>query len=200
MVEQIPSPDPIGGQTPPRPDFAGPAPGAKTRPELLAFLDNLGLNHETVDHPAFFTVDEGRSHKASMPGGHSKNLFLKDKKGGLCLVVAWCDTKADLPALGKALGAKGRYSFGKPDLMTQTLGVAPGAVTPFTLINETAKALNIVVLDEALMAFERVWFHPLQNTASTAIAPSDLVKFIEACGFVPRLFDLTQPIQIVDAL
>ena len=164
------------------------------RAELLQFLTDQGLHHETVDHPAIFTVDEGRSFKTSMPGGHSKNLFLKDKKGALFLAVAWCDTRADLVGLGKALGAKGRLSFGKPDLMTQTLGVIPGAVTPFTLINESAQVLSAVVLDRALLEFDRVWFHPLENTASTALKPDDLLKFMRLCGHEPRLLDLSEPL------
>ena len=97
--------------------------------------------------------------------------------------------------LGKRLGAKGRLSFGKPALMTATMGVIPGAVTPFALINESAQALCAVVLDKALLAHDPVWFHPLENTASTAVSPDDLVKFIEACGFRPQILDLSAPFE-----
>ncbi len=165
-----------------------------TRTDLLARLESLGVGQETVDHPAFFTVEDGRAYKASMPGGHSKNLFLKDKKGELTLAVAHADTRVDLVGLGKAIGAKGRLSFGKPELMTQTLGVIPGAVTPFALINPTAKSLARVVLDEALMAATPVWFHPLENTASTAVSPDGLVKFLQSCGFEPEIRDLAAPL------
>ncbi len=164
------------------------------RADLLSYLDELTINHETIDHPPIFTVEEGRDLKSAMPGGHSKNLFLKDKKGALFLAVAWSDTKVDLVGLGKALGAKGRLSFGKPDLMTATLGVIPGAVTPFTVINDTAKALSSIVVDEAFFKFERVWFHPLENTASTAIAPQDLINFMNECGFTPQIMDLSAPL------
>lgn len=163
------------------------------REELIALLNQLGAAHETVDHPAFFTVEEGRAYKASMAGGHSKNLFLKDKKGALYLVVALADTAVDLIGLGKALGAKGRLSFGKPALMSETLGVIPGAVTPFALINGSAKTLSHVILDEAFFRFDRAWFHPLENTASTAIAPKDLLKFMRYCGFEPYVTDLSAP-------
>lgn len=166
-----------------------------TRAELLSRLEALGVAHRTVDHPAFFTVEDGRAFKADMPGGHSKNLFLKDKKGALTLAVAHADTRVDLVGLGKAIGAKGRLSFGKPALMTQTLGVIPGAVTPFALINPGAKALSRVVLDTGLMAATPLWFHPLENTASTAVSPGDLVKFIEFCGFAPEIRNLAAPLE-----
>lgn len=169
-------------------------PMPKTRAELLAFLDTIGVAHRTVEHPPIFTVEEGRDYKASMPGGHSKNLFLKDKKDRLFLAVAHCDTAVDIVAFGKAAGSKGRLSFGRPDLMTATMGVIPGAVTPFALINETAKSLSGVALDRALFGWETVWFHPLENNASTAVSPDDLLKFIRACGFEPRILDLENPV------
>ena len=169
-------------------------PGAATREALYARLDALGVFHRTVEHPAFFTVEDGRAFKADMPGGHSKNLFLKDKRGALTLAVANAETRVDLVGLGKAIGAKGRLSFGRPDLMTATLGVIPGAVTPFALINDSARALSSVVLDAALLAAEPVWFHPLENTASTAIAAEDLVRFVKSCGFEPEIRDLARPL------
>lgn len=165
------------------------------RAALFSFLDAHAIAHKTVDHPAIFTVEEGRDLKASMPGGHSKNLFLKDKKGALYLAVALAETKVDLVGLGKRLGAKGRLSFGKPDLMTATLAVIPGAVTPFALINESARALRTVILDKALLAEDPVWFHPLENTASTAVSPDDLVRFIETCGFSPEILSLAAPFE-----
>ena len=167
-------------------------PAART--DLFAMLERLELDHRTVEHPAIFTVDEGRDHKAAMPGGHSKNLFLKDKKGVLTLAVAHCDTRVDLVGLGKAIGAKGRLSFGKPELMTETLGVIPGAVTPFALMNETSRALSAVIIDRRLLDYDPVWFHPLENTASTAVSADGLLRFVEACGFSPRLEDLAAPL------
>ena len=172
-----------------------PSPEAKTRDALFAFFGRLGIAHKTVEHPAIFTVEEGRDFKKDMPGGHSKNLFLKDKKGALYLAVALSETKVDLVGLGKRLGAKGRLSFGKPELMTETMGVIPGAVTPFALINDSAGALSAVILDRALLAHDPVWFHPLENTASTAVAPDDLVKFVVACGFAPQILDLSAPFE-----
>ena len=112
----------------------------------------------------------------------------------LTLAVSHADTRVDLVGLGKAIGSKGRLSFGKPELMTDTLGVIPGAVTPFALINPTAAALSRVILDTALMAADPVWFHPLENTASTAISPSDLASFVKSCGFEPEIRDLAAPL------
>ncbi len=166
---------------------------AKTRQELFHVLDALKIAHRTIDHPPIFTVEEGRAFKASMPGGHSKNLFLKDKKDRLFLAVAHSDTAVDIVGYGRVAGSKGRLSFGRPELMTATLGVIAGAVTPFALINETAKALTEVAVDRALLAFPAVWFHPLLNDASTSVSPEDLVRFIRACGFEPRIVDLARP-------
>jgi Ala-tRNA(Pro) deacylase len=173
-----------------------PAPGAPaSRAELFAFLDHLGVAHRTVEHEAFFTVEQGRALKQQWPGGHSKNLFLKDKKGALYLAVALGETRVDIVALGKRLGAKGRLSFGSPELMTATLGVIPGSVTPFALINDSARALAGVVLDEGLLAHDPVWFHPLENTASTAVSPAGLLEFLRACGVEPLICDLSAPLR-----
>ena len=167
--------------------------GRAVRAQLLSALARLGIAHQTIDHPAFFTVEDGQDFKKDIAGGHSKNLFLKDKNGALTLVVAHCDSRVDLVALGKGLGARGRLSFGKPDLMEEVLGVTPGSVTPFTLINKSAGALTHLVIDDALMAFETVWFHPLENTASTGITPQDLLKFARACGFGPMVVNVSAP-------
>ncbi|MEE9329871.1 MAG: prolyl-tRNA synthetase associated domain-containing protein [Parvularculaceae bacterium] len=164
------------------------------RSVLFARLDALNIDHRTVDHAAVFTVEESASIKTSLPGGHSKNLFLKDKKGGLALAVAHADTQVDLVGLGKALGARGRYSFGKPELMVEVLGVTPGSVTPFALLHETSRRLDHVVFDTALLRYDPVWFHPLENTGSTAISPESLLKFAQACGHTSTLLDLSAPL------
>lgn len=166
-----------------------------SRHDLFALFDRLGLAHRTVEHAAVFTVDESRGIKAEMPGGHSKNLFLKDKADRLYLAVAAAETRVDLVALGKRLGAKGRLSFGRPELMSATLGVIPGAVTPFALINDSAKALSAVVLDRALLACDPIWFHPLENTASTAVSADALRAFLRHRGFAPLELDLAAPLQ-----
>ncbi len=168
---------------------------ADPRAALFSVLDSLDIAHRTVDHPPIFTVEEGRDLKAEMPGGHSKNLFLKDKKTALTLAVAHADTKVDLVGLGRRLGAKGRLSFGKPELLQATLAIRPGAVTPFALINAEPKAFAHVVFDTALLAHDPIWFHPLENNASTAIAPDHLLKFADHFGFEPKIIDLARPEQ-----
>lgn len=165
-----------------------------SRADLFACLDRLGIAHRTVEHPAIFTVEEGRDLKKQWPGGHSKNLFLKDKADRLFLGIALGETRVDLVGLGKRLKSKGRLSFGAPELMTATLGVIPGAVTPFALVNESARALERVIVDEALLACDPVWFHPLENTASTAIAPGEFLKFLKSSGFDPLILPLASPL------
>src|SRR5689334_9912683 len=135
--------------------------------DLFAFLDSLGIAHQTVAHPAVFTVEEARAARAEATGGHTKNLFLRDKKGAAFLVVAQEDTVIELKSLHRLLGASGRFSFGAAELMRELLGVEPGSVTPFAVINDKECRVS-VVLDAALMAHATLNFHPLVNTAKTA--------------------------------
>jgi Ala-tRNA(Pro) deacylase len=159
---------------------------AQTPDQLFAFLDRLGIPHASVKHPPLFTVEQSRALRGQIPGGHTKNLFLRDKKYELYLVVALEDADIDLKGLHRQLGASGRFSFGASDLLREVLGVEPGAVTPFGAINDT-EARVTVVLDAAMMEHETLNFHPLVNTMTTSIARGDLVKFLEATGHVPRI-------------
>lgn len=157
-----------------------------TPDDLFAFLDRLGIAHKTVSHPPLFTVEESQALRGQIPGGHTKNLFLKDKKGALFLVVALEDAVIDLKSLHRRLAASGRFSFGSADIMRDTLGVTPGSVTPFGLINDTRQRVS-VVLDGAMMEQPELNYHPLVNTMTTTIANSGLVRFIEATGHSPRI-------------
>lgn len=159
-----------------------------TREDLFRFLDALGIAHETRDHEPVFTVEEGEDLKRDMPGGHTKNLFLKDKKGALILISALQSTQVALNQLHKTLDC-GRLSFGKPELLEEALGVTPGSVTAFALINDPQHTVRFI-LDEALMAHEIVNFHPLKNDATTAIRAEDLLKFITALGRAPEIVKL----------
>ena len=166
---------------------------AATPDELFAALDRLGIAHPTVSHPPLFTVEQSRSLRGSIAGGHTKNLFLRDKKGALFLVTALEDAAIELKSLHRRLGATGRFSFGSAALMRETLGVAPGAVTPFGAINDDAHRVT-VVLDAALMEHAIVNAHPLVNTMTTSIARDDLVKFLEATGHPPRIVPIAGPL------
>ena len=157
-----------------------------TPDELFAYLDRLGIAHPTVTHAPAFTVEEARAHRGQISGGHTKNLFLKDKKDALFLVVALEDAAIALKSLHRVLGASGRFSFGSAELMRATLGVEPGAVTPFAVLNDVAARVS-VVLDAAMMEHAVLNYHPLRNTMTTAIARDDLVRFLAATGHPPRI-------------
>jgi Ala-tRNA(Pro) deacylase len=157
-----------------------------TPTDLFAFLDRLGIAHRTVTHPPLFTVEQSRALRGLIPGGHTKNLFLKDKKDALYLVVALEDAAVDLKGLHRRLGASGRFSFGSADLLRQALGVEPGAVTPFAAINDAGRRVS-VVLDAGMMERDTLNYHPLDNTMTTSIARDGLVKFLEATGHPPRI-------------
>ena len=154
--------------------------------ELFAYLDSLGVAHQTVNHPPVFTVEEARALRGKIAGGHTKNLFLRDKKGALFLVVAPEDAVIELKSLHRRLGASGRFSFASAELLRETLGVEPGSVTPFAAINDKAGRVT-VVLDAAMMGQDVLNFHPLANTATTTIPRDGLLKFLEATGHRPRI-------------
>lgn len=160
------------------------------RAALLAFIDAIGVEHTTLDHPAVFTVAEGAEFKARLPGGHSKNLFLKDRKGQLWLISARQDTVIDLKHLHRHIGSD-RLSFGAPALMEEVLGVTPGSVTAFALINDADRRVRFI-LDAALARCEIVNFHPLINTATTAVSQAGLRTFLAAIGVEPRIVDFAR--------
>lgn len=159
--------------------------------ELFARLDELGLNHHTIEHPPVFTVAEAKAHRGPLTGTHIKNLFLRNKKKKMWLVVAKEDRVIDLKALGKRIGA-GHVSFGRPERLMDHLGVEPGSVTPFALINDVETRVQ-PVLDARIFDLDPIHAHPLRNDMTTAIAGEDLVTFITACGHEPLVVDLDAP-------
>ena len=160
-----------------------------TPDDLFARLEDLGIETTTVTHPPLYTVEDSRQLRGDIPGGHCKNLFLKDKKGAIWLVVTLEDADVDMKSLHKTIGSA-RLSFGKPDLLMELLGVIPGGVTPFAVINDTGIRVN-VVLDRTMLSHDVLNYHPLTNEATTAIRSSDLLTFIEACGHTPQIVDVT---------
>lgn len=159
-----------------------------TQQQLLQRLTELGIEAQTRTHPPLHTVEESQRLRGDIPGTHCKNLFLKDKKGAFWLVVTREDTPVNLKQLKKHIGSA-HLSFGRAEYLLEMLGVEPGSVTPFALINDPAQRIN-VVLDSAMMASELVNFHPLVNTATTTITSRDLLRFIEACGFAPQVLEV----------
>ncbi len=161
--------------------------------DLFAFLDRLEIRHATVRHPALFTVEESRALRGQIAGGHTKNLFLKDKRGALYLVTTLEDAEIELKSLHRRLGASGRFSFGSAEQMRATLGVEPGSVTPFGVLNDR-EARVTVVLDAAMMAHATLNFHPLANTMTTSIGRDDLLRFLAATGHPARIEPVAAPV------
>ena len=159
-----------------------------TRDEMLARLTELGIEHRTHLHPPVFTVEEAQAHTHHLPGGHCKNLFLKDKKGGIWLVTCRDEARVDLNQLSKRLGAP-RFSFGRPELLAEVLGVTPGSVTPLALVNAASGRIS-VVLDRALLAQESVNCHPLTNDATVTLRSADLLRLLELWGHRSVQIDL----------
>jgi Ala-tRNA(Pro) deacylase len=159
--------------------------------DLLAYLTNLGVETKTIDHPPLFTVEDSRTSRGDIPGGHTKNLFVKDKKGRLFLLVLGEETLIDLKRVHEKIGAQGRVSFGSAELLEEVWGVKPGAVTPFGAINDRQGRVT-VVLDEGMMRHDRLNFHPLVNTRTTGLKSADLVKFLRATGHEPAIAALGQ--------
>lgn len=155
--------------------------------QLFARLEALGIAQRTVEHPPVFTVEEAKALRGNLPGHHIKNLFLRNRKEEMWLVVALEDRAIDLKRLGEVLGA-GKLSFGSPDRLRRVLGVEPGSVTPFALVNDEGRVVRLV-LDRALAEGGPVNAHPLINTMTTAIAIADLLRLFEATGHAPRWLD-----------
>ena len=160
----------------------------RTKDEFLAFLDGIGVAHDTIDHPAVFRVGEGEDVKAAIPGTHTKNLFLKDAKDRLWLISAEDRAAIDLKRLHHVIGSA-RLSFGSAELMEATLGVTPGSVTAFALVNDRTARRVTFVLDRTLAEAERVNFHPLVNTATTGVSGAGLRRFLAAIGMQPMVVD-----------
>ena len=157
--------------------------------DLVAYLDSLAIPSMTVEHPPLHTVEESQALRGDIPGGHVKNLFVKDKKGRLFLLVLGEETPIDLKRVHERIGGQGRVSFGSAELLDAVWGVKPGAVTPFGAINDTEGRVT-VVLDSEMMRHERLNFHPLVNSRTTGVASADIVKFLRATGHEPVVIAL----------
>lgn len=162
----------------------------ETPQALLARLDALGIEHRTVAHPPVFTVEESKALRPDLPGGHAKNLFLKPKKveGPFLLAVLEEDRQVSVNALARAVGVP-RVGFAPPEDLLAQLGVVPGSVTPFGLVNAAPGAVRAVFDRHLMEAFEWVNFHPLTNAMTTAIRPAGLLAFLRHLGHSPEMVD-----------
>jgi Ala-tRNA(Pro) deacylase len=163
-------------------------PPLMTPEELFALFDELGIAHRTYSHPPVFTVAEATALRGSLPGAHCKSLFFKDKKGGFWLAVMLEERRIDLKKLAARLTAP-RFSFGGAADLHRLLGVRPGSVTPLALLNDV-QHLVTPVLDAAMLEYDPLNYHPLENDRTTAISAADLLRLIDASGHVPRIVDL----------
>ena len=161
-----------------------------TSDELLLGLATLGLEATTHEHPPLHTVEDSQALRGEIAGGHAKNLFVRDKKGKIFLLVLEETARIDLKRVHEIVGGAGRVSFGSPELMEEVLGVKPGSVTPFGAANDREGRATIV-LDSALMRFERLNFHPLVNTRTTGLSRADFLKFLEAVGHPPMILPIS---------
>ena len=155
---------------------------------LMAQLKELGIAVSTLTHPPVFTVEESKALRGQLPGGHTKNLFLRNKKGAMWLVTCLEDRAVDLKALAQKLSA-GRFSFGSAERLMQYLGVLPGSVTPLSVINDHGQAVQMV-LDEGLLSYDVLNVHPLVNDCTCAMAPKDLLRFLDATDHPPIFLDM----------
>lgn len=162
------------------------SPQPATPQDLFARFDALGVVHKTVEHPPLFTVEDSQTLRGTIPGAHVKNLFVKDKKGRLFLLVAEEEARIDLKKVHEAIGAQGRVSFGSAEQLEAVWGVKPGAVTPFGAINDK-DGLVTVVLEASLMREPLINAHPLVNTMTTGLSREDLTRFLEAENHAPRI-------------
>ncbi len=165
-----------------------------TKSELLSLLADLGAQTDTIEHPPLHTVEEAQSWRGNLPGGFCKNLFLKDKKGALWLIVTLEERNIRLNQLPRALGSA-RLSFASADLMWEVLGVRPGSVTPFALANDIHHRCRLV-LDAPMLALPKLNYHPLTNEATTTISTRDFLKFVRHCGHEPIIIDLEAAVSV----
>ena len=166
----------------------------KTDVDLYSRLEALGIDYTTHEHEAVFTVEESQKLCGSLPGAHVKNLFLRDKKKRIWLATVQEDNAVDLKALKRRLGASGSLSFGSAELLMDTLGVIPGAVTPFGLLNDAERKVTMI-LDATLLAADVVNAHPLRNDRTTTVSADDLLAYIKAEGYEPLIIDFSKPLE-----
>lgn len=162
-----------------------------TPQDLLKKLESLDIETTTYEHEAVFTVEESSRIKQEIPGGHTKNLFLKDKKGNFFMIVAEGTASIRLNSVHTLIGAKGRVSFGKPEALMELLGVKPGSVTAFAPINDTENQVKVII-DEPLLRHDLINCHPLTNEMTTTISREDLLRFLKHVDHEPQIIQVSE--------
>lgn len=160
---------------------------AATASQVLAALEALGIEHQTVTHEPLYTVEQAQSVEYKDPGAHTKNLFLRNKKGRMFLAVIEHDRTVDLRGLRDMLQLPGgQFAFASTERMSQFLGVVPGSVTPLAAINDHSGKVQIII-DNDLLKQEWIYLHPCRNTHSTRLRTADLMKALEAWDHPPTI-------------
>lgn len=157
---------------------------------LLARLEAAGIAAETRRHPPVFTVAESRDLIAELPGGHTKNLFLRPAKGDGPYLLATLEAERQLSvnALARLAGMP-KVRMASAEELVATLGVPPGSVTPFGLVNAAPAQVRFVIDRHLVEDVDRLWVHPLTNAASTSLAPADLLRFLAGIGHAAMVLD-----------
>ncbi len=163
---------------------------ALTPQDLLEMLDKMGIKTTTHQHEALFTVEQSSKLYPNMEGGHTKNLFVKDKKNNFFLLVLESCAEIDLNRLHRVIGAKSRLSFGKPERLMEYLGVKPGSVTAFSVVNDVNNNVKLII-DKSLFAHDKINCHPLTNEMTTTISKSDLIRFLSSVNHEPEIIAIS---------
>jgi Ala-tRNA(Pro) deacylase len=166
--------------------------------KAFALLDELGIAHPTIEHPPLHTVEESQALRGEIAGGHTKNLFVKDKGGNLFLITAEEDSSLDLKTIDKVIGAKGRVSFANAEQLMTHLGILPGSVSPLALVNDREGKVRFVI-EKSLLDHGVINVHPLVNTRTSSISRSGLLAFCRATGHEPAILDLPHRMSAGDA-
>lgn len=157
--------------------------------DIYQVLDGLGISYQVTEHEAAFTVEQADRFYGHLEGGHSKNLFLRNKKGSQhYLLVAGSHRPVNLKAI-RGLVAESTLSFASPERLLKYLGLTPGSVSPLGLINDPARHVK-VLLDAGLMQHERLNFHPNINTATLTLETGDFRRFLAHTGHQVSEVDL----------
>ncbi|MCK4499321.1 prolyl-tRNA synthetase associated domain-containing protein [Candidatus Babeliales bacterium] len=160
----------------------------KPEKAVFEFFKKHDIPFKNFEHNPVFTANEKIELDEPVPGAHNKTLFLKNKKDQYWLVSILEHQRLDIKKL-QELVESGKLSFASPELLLEKLGITPGSVTPFALMNRSSQGVS-VILDEEMMKHKILNFHPMHNDMTTGISREDFLRFIKLCGHTPMVIDL----------